>query len=67
MLRGVLSLKNGDKYDGEFVDGLYDGYGKYFWSDGRWYEGLWKQGKIDKGTIFFPDGKFAEVENGQVQ
>ena len=40
---------------------------KYFWSDGRWYEGLWKQGKIDKGTIFFPDGKFAEVENGQVQ
>ena len=25
MLRGVLSLKNGDKYDGEFVDGLFDG------------------------------------------
>ena len=65
MLRGVYALKNGDKYDGELVDGKFDGYGKYFWSDGKWYEGLWKNGKMDKGTMYYPNGNYLDIEEGK--
>ena len=27
------------KYEGHFVDGLKEGFGKYNWADGAWYEG----------------------------
>lgn len=63
MLRGVYSLKSGDKYDGEIVEGKFNGYGKYYWSDGKWFEGTWKEGKMQNGIVFSQDGTFVEVEN----
>ena len=67
MLRGVYSMKSGDKYDGELVDGKFEGYGKYYWTDGKWFEGTWKEGKMLNGMLFSPDGLFVEVENGKKQ
>ena len=33
--KGVEYYKNGNiKYEGEFIDGKFDGNGKYFWEDG---------------------------------
>ena len=34
-------------YDGEFIDDLFDGNGKYFWNDGKNYKGLFKNGLIN--------------------
>jgi hypothetical protein len=34
-------------YDGEFIDDLFDGNGKYFWNDGKKYKGLFKNGLIN--------------------
>ena len=65
MIRGVYSLKSGDKYDGEIVEGKFDGYGKYYWTDGKWYEGTWKDGRMVNGMLFSPDGTFAEIEEGK--
>lgn len=35
---------NGDKYKGEFINGLPQGYGEYFWADGAMFKGDFKQG-----------------------
>ncbi|CAK68973.1 unnamed protein product (macronuclear) [Paramecium tetraurelia] len=37
--------KQQEFYKGEFDNNLFDGYGIYQWSDGKMYEGRWKQGK----------------------
>ena len=35
--KGVEYYKNGNiKYEGEFIDGKFDGNGKYFWEDGSY-------------------------------
>ena len=36
---------NGDVYEGQFVDGLKEGFGVYIWASGSKYEGNWKAGK----------------------
>lgn len=36
---------SGDVYDGEFVNGLYHGYGIYSWINGDRYEGMWKNNR----------------------
>ena len=41
MLTGI----NGDVYEGEYVDGLKEGFGVYRWASGSKYEGNWKAGK----------------------
>ncbi|CAD8060673.1 unnamed protein product [Paramecium primaurelia] len=37
--------KQQEQYEGEFYNNLFDGYGVYKWSDGKVYEGGWKEGK----------------------
>jgi hypothetical protein len=41
----VLYLSNGDVYDGEYIDGRKQGYGRYTRSSGEWYEGELQQNK----------------------
>lgn len=36
---GVEVAKNGDKYEGEFVNGKKQGKAKFSWADGSVYEG----------------------------
>ena len=54
---GVLSLINGDRYNGNFVGGLYDGSGIYTWSSGKEYVGDFTRGIAKgQGTIKFTNG-----------
>jgi hypothetical protein len=36
-------LVNGDKYEGYFKDGKYDGLGRYIFKGGKVKEGVWKE------------------------
>lgn len=38
------SFSNGDKYIGEYINGVADGYGEYYWNDGSVYKGDFKHG-----------------------
>ncbi len=37
--------KENDLYEGQYKDGKFEGYGRYFWPCGLFYVGLWKNGK----------------------
>ena len=39
---GVYYHANGDKYVGNFKDGMQDGKGTFTWANGAVYEGDWK-------------------------
>lgn len=62
--RGVLVHPNGDRYEGEFRENQYWGFGAYVWtSKGAIYRGQFKEGRIKGcGVRAFrqPDGSFAE-------
>ena len=42
---GVLTLPNGNKYEGNFVNDKREGHATFSWPDGRKYTGGWKDGK----------------------
>jgi hypothetical protein len=41
----------GNRYEGNFEQGKFSGYGKYFWKNGDQYEGSYVRG-LKEGTIF---------------
>ena len=44
-------------YEGNFINGKFEGYGKYISEDGFKYIGQWKNGLFHgKGTKYYPDG-----------
>lgn len=45
--RGILTLKNGAKYNGTFDNGNFTGVGRYIDSEGTLYEGYFTNGKLD--------------------
>ena len=42
---GVLTWKDGKRYEGEFANDKREGEGTFTWADGRKYKGSWKNGK----------------------
>ena len=55
--------ESGDKYIGEFTNGLKNGKGTYYWNDGDKYVGEYKNGKKDgKGIFYFKNGDRYEGE-----
>lgn len=48
----VQNYTNGDKYAGNFVNGIRSGHGTYTWSNGTVYEGEWKNGNRHGSGIF---------------
>ena len=40
-----MTWTSGDRYEGQFENGLRDGQGAYYFPDGDRYEGGWKAGK----------------------
>lgn len=47
----------GASYKGQFVNGTFDGHGKYTFPDLAYYDGEWKNGKMHgKGEYFDADG-----------
>lgn len=66
MMRGIYALSNGDRYDGEMERGRFNGFGTYFFTDGKWYVGEWKDGAMTKGMVYWPDGRLKEIAEGKV-
>lgn len=45
-----------DRYEGRFSNGMPDGKGIYTWSDGKYYEGQWRDGKREgDGKMVYRD------------
>jgi hypothetical protein len=60
---GKKTNEKGDKYEGEFLNGKYHGYGRYIFKDGEIYEGYFANGKKHgKGKEIFTDGSVYEGE-----
>ena len=60
--RGTMTHVNGDKYEGEFKNGMHHGKGTYTWGSGPnkgdRYVGEFKDGNWNgKGTYTFKDGR----------
>lgn len=53
----VLNYTNGDKYEGELINGQREGYGVYYYHNGDKYEGIWLQNKKHgMGSMYYKDG-----------
>lgn len=53
----AVTFPNGDKYEGEFRDGLFHGWGVYYYKTGDRYEGEFKNDmKHGKGAYTFQNG-----------
>ena len=70
--KGELTFRNGkwdgDKYVGEFKDGLRTGKGIYIWSNGDKYVGEWKDDKSWNVEKYNKDGNLsAKFVNGVFQ
>lgn len=56
--KGVLKLRNGGEYDGQWALGRMHGYGVYVWPDARVYKGEWEGGlRHGEGTLSLPYGE----------
>ena len=55
--KGVYYCANGDKFEGEFVDGKLNGKGIFYWAGGDRYEGDYvNDNKEGKGTYYYASG-----------
>lgn len=64
----IIHYNNGDKYEGQLLDGKRNGKGIYYFSDGNTYEGEFLDNHITgKGTYYYNDGDKYEgqVLNGE--
>jgi len=60
---GTYQWKNGSKFQGQFLNGLFHGKGVYNWANKKCYNGNWENGKMNgKGKFFYQDGSFYEGE-----
>jgi hypothetical protein len=48
--------KNGDRYEGSFVEDKRQGLGEYYWSDGGFYKGEWKSDRMNGYGRLVKDG-----------
>lgn len=61
--QGRMTWANGDKYDGEFIAGLFHGKGKFSYGDSGTYKGDFVRGYMaGHGTLTYPDGGRYEGE-----
>ena len=58
---GKFEWKDGNYYQGDIQNNLFNGYGIYKWVNKRQYEGRWKNGKMKgKGKLTYSDGSYYE-------
>ena len=70
--KGIKYYLNGNiLYEGDFINGKFEGYGKYFYDNGDYFIGQYKNGlRNGKGKGYYADGKIKyEVDciNGQAE
>ena len=62
----IENYSNGSRYEGEKLDGMRHGQGKFFYQDGGLYEGGWKENKMHGrgiswmkflGVLYYATGK----------
>jgi len=51
--RGQYTYKNGDRYDGDWVDDKCHGHGVYYFASGNRYDGDWVDGKRHGHGVFY--------------
>ena len=58
--KGKIYNKNGNIiYDGDFVNGLFEGDGKFIYENGEYYIGQWLNGKKHgKGKYIWENGNY---------
>ena len=57
MAYGTCISSGGDKYEGQFENGMFNGQGTLIWPDGGKYVGEWLDDKQHgQGTYIYPDG-----------
>lgn len=55
--RGTAHFKDGSIYEGDFINDLFDGIGKFIWRVGHVYIGGWKKGRMEgEGEFKHQDG-----------
>ena len=56
--KGIKYYKNRKiEYEGDFINGKFEGKGKFIYDDGYYYIGQFKDGlRNGKGTIYYPNG-----------
>ena len=61
--RGIKYLSNGKIiYEGDFIDGKFQGNGKYIYDNGELYLGQWKNGfRNGKGTYCYKNGNIMYI------
>eukprot|EP01098_Paradermamoeba_levis_P006632 TRINITY_DN2753_c0_g7_i1.p2 TRINITY_DN2753_c0_g7~~TRINITY_DN2753_c0_g7_i1.p2 ORF type:complete len:272 (+),score=71.05 TRINITY_DN2753_c0_g7_i1:324-1139(+) len=60
---GILTLKSGGKYSGEFESDLQNGNGSFYWANGDVFHGHWVKGKRSgRGKYRWADGDEYEGE-----
>ena len=53
-------FKHGARYEGEKVNNLRHGKGKFFYQDGGLYDGDWVRNKMEgRGKLYYKSGKIA--------
>ena len=59
---GKSTMITGEIYEGEHRNGRFEGKGKLTLSDQSYFIGSFKNHKVHKGTMYFTDGKTAELK-----
>ena len=60
---GKFEWGDGQKYEGEFYEGIFHGQGKYSWNKNKYYEGNWNYGEIHgKGKFVYNGENYYEGE-----
>lgn len=68
--KGVYIYGNGDRYEGEFKDGVFHGEGTYFFADGTVQSGKFEDGKPASTTLTKPakrSGTLIKSNPGQLE
>ncbi|KAL4460854.1 hypothetical protein ABPG74_016326 [Tetrahymena malaccensis] len=56
----IENYQNGSRYEGEKMNGLRHGQGRFFYQDGGLYDGEWKDNKMNgRGVLSYASGKIA--------
>ena len=56
----IEEYEGGSRYEGSVLNGVKNGFGKFFYEDGGSYEGEWKNGEIQGyGKLYYQSGNLA--------